>query len=79
MQFNQDNDGILGALKLTMISSIQGREHIIAHVLDMDDVASWYRIKEQFNKDEHSQWQASDDIWCFPGLPQLSDFLKAWS
>jgi hypothetical protein len=55
MQFNQDNDGILGALKLTMISSIQGREHIIAHVLDMDDVASWYRIKEQFNKDKHSQ------------------------
>jgi hypothetical protein len=53
IQFNQDKDGIHGALKLAMINSIQDREHIIAHKSDMDGVAAWYCINEQFKNDNN--------------------------
>jgi hypothetical protein len=53
VHFNQDRDGLYGALKLAMINSTQGQEHIAAHELAMDGISLWILIKVKYNNDQY--------------------------
>jgi hypothetical protein len=53
VQFNQDRDGLYGALKLAMINSPQGQEHIAAHELATDGVSLWILPKAKYNNDQN--------------------------
>jgi hypothetical protein len=51
--FNQDRDSLYRALKLAMINSMQGLEHITAYELTMDGVSLWILLKAEYNNDQN--------------------------